>query len=336
MQYIRLNPFPLAYFQCWNGTLLAQGSRFAFRIPRLVPMSRVRAMSLPRDGKKTSIPPPGTSVRIRSRSTNSWHLGRTGGSEVPGRVTICYVLDGKLAVKHAEPDSEDFVVFIQEAEERDEVNPFVPGEPTQQIVQPAPGPGNGVTPTDLAARWAAMPEQAEVVAFFGEGEAWGCFSNFYSNGHDFEFVVPQELFAAGFRTQTERTVKCAFAEKAVMLCKAAVMGDDETFALIVAASTPDDAKKLGRAIKGFSQALWDEVVCSVAFEVIFQKFQKQPEVREVLLMTADAVLAETSPWDGIWGIKMAANDPRVRAPSQWQGTNILGWALMEARSILKG
>ena len=135
----------------------------------------------------------------------------------------------------------------------------------QQLVRPAAGPGNGVTPAGLAARWAAMTEQTEVVAFFDQGEAWGCFSNFYSDGPAFDFIVPQDFFATGFRTQTERTVKCAFAEKVLMLCKAAAMGDDDTFARIVVAPTPDDAKELGREIKGFKQEVWDEVVCSVAF-----------------------------------------------------------------------
>lgn len=203
-------------------------------------------------------------------------------------------------------------------------------------VRTAPGLGRGVTVKDLAARWAAMPEQADVVSFYGESDIWGCFSNFYSDGHDFSFVIPQEFFARGMRAEDARTVKCAFSEKAIMLCKAAVMGDEETFVQIEAAATPEEAKKLGRAIKGFNQAVWDEVVCSVAFEVIFQKFQKVPELREVLLMTGDAIIVEASRWDGIWGIKLDVKDPRVRSPAQWQGTNILGWALMEARAALRG
>ena len=181
-----------------------------------------------------------------------------------------------------------------------------------------------------------MPKQSDVVAFFEEDEAWGCFSNFYSDGHEYDFIIPQEFFAAGFRTEKERTVKCAFSEKAIMLCKAAVMNDEETFSKIVAASTPAETKKLGRQIRGFNQKLWDEVVCSVAFEIVFQKFQKQPELREALLMTGEVIIVEASPYDAIWGIKMAPQDPRVNSPAQWQGTNILGWALMEARAVLKG
>ena len=44
----------------------------------------------------------GTRVNIFSESTNSWHDGRTGVSEVPGLVTISFVCDGLLAAKHLE------------------------------------------------------------------------------------------------------------------------------------------------------------------------------------------------------------------------------------------
>ena len=91
-----------------------------------------------------------------------------------------------------------------------------------------------------------MPKQSDVVAFFEEDEAWGCFSNFYSDGHEYDFIIPQEFFAAGFRTEKERTVKCAFSEKAIMLCKAAVMNDEETFQL--GSQEQGDARRKGFSI----------------------------------------------------------------------------------------
>ena len=112
-------------------------------------------------------------------------------------------------------------------------------------VRPAPGPGSGVTPKDLAARWATMPAQAEVISLFDEDDAWGCFSNCYCDGLDSDFVIPPEFFATGLRAEEERTVTCAFSEKAIMLCKAAVMGDDDTLAQISAASTPGEAREVG-------------------------------------------------------------------------------------------
>ena len=39
--------------------------------------------------------------------------------------------------------------------------------------------------------------------------------------------------------------------------------------------------------------------------------------------------------DRIWGIGLAADDPRAMHPEQWQGLNLLGFALMDARDALQ-
>ena len=46
-------------------------------------------------------------------------------------------------------------------------------------------------------------------------------------------------------------------------------------------------------------------------------------------------MVEGSPYDGIWGVKLGLDDPRIHDPNQWQGENLLGFALMEARDILR-
>merc|ERR1712232_262937 len=120
-----------------------------------------------------------------------------------------------------------------------------------------------------------------------------------------------------------------------MLCKAAVMGDCTSQGRILAADTPSEVKALGRSIKGWDAALWQEVVCSVGFEIVYQKFKKTPELREVLLMTGDVLIVEASEFDAIWGIGIGTKDARIRTPSQWQGATILGWALMEVRAALR-
>ena len=60
------------------------------------------------------------------------------------------------------------------------------------------------------------------------------------------------------------------------------------------------------------------VICPVAFRT----------------RTGDAVLVEASPVDRIWGIGLAADDPRARDPSIWLGLNLLGFALMKVRAQL--
>lgn len=65
------------------------------------------------------------------------------------------------------------------------------------------------------------------------------------------------------------------------------------------------------------------------------KFAQSPALRAFLLGTGRRVLVEASPVDAIWGIAMAADDARVGEPSQWQGLNLLGFALMVVRDQLR-
>ena len=40
------------------------------------------------------------------------------------------------------------------------------------------------------------------------------------------------------------------------------------------------------------------------------------------------------PRDKIWGIGIGSKNPNTQNKNEWKGTNILGWALMEARESL--
>ena len=64
------------------------------------------------------------------------------------------------------------------------------------------------------------------------------------------------------------------------------------------------------------------------------KFSQAKRLREFLAATAPRVLVEASPVDAIWGIGMAADDPRATDPRQWAGLNLLGFALMAVRDRL--
>lgn len=64
------------------------------------------------------------------------------------------------------------------------------------------------------------------------------------------------------------------------------------------------------------------------------KFGSTPELRAYLVGTGRRVLVEASPRDRIWGIGMGRDNPAVERPSQWRGTNLLGFALMQARAAL--
>ena len=56
---------------------------------------------------------------------------------------------------------------------------------------------------------------------------------------------------------------------------------------------------------------------------------------EFLLSTEDAILAEASPYDKIWGIGLDRETALKGSVDQWQGENLLGCALMEVRDWLR-
>lgn len=180
----------------------------------------------------------------------------------------------------------------------------------------------------------------EPIAQFYEAEdsssPYGVFSNFYVH-EPFEFSIPSNcrsrvVFADGKRPTS---VPIRYTEKAIMLCKAAIMGDEDAFDAIVAASSPAEDKAFGRKVRNFDQALWNRVVCDVAVDVVTQKFRSIPRLRDILLSTGNALIAEATANDKVWGIGLDRGDPLVQDPRTWKGSNILGWALMTARERLK-
>jgi ribA/ribD-fused uncharacterized protein len=201
-------------------------------------------------------------------------------------------------------------------------------------VAAAPGPGEGMTSDDLWSRWQGMGK-SWVLEFYGRhrSEYWACFSNFYEA--PFVFVVPPQFCALPL-TNEERTVCCDFSEKAIMVCKAAIMGDRQSYVKIAASKhSQAKVKSMGREVKGFKDDVWKNVVCSVAYEVVYQKFLKSDGLQARLLETEDWLICEATKNDANWGIGNDKGDPRNQNPSKWRGTNVLGWALMEARSTLR-
>ena len=77
------------------------------------------------------------------------------------------------------------------------------------------------------------------------------------------------------------------------------------------------------------------VVCGVAREVCYQKFAKCPGLAELLLATGGRLMVEAARNDRVWGIGLDRGRPEVATPAQWRGSNVLGWALMQARARLR-
>ncbi|MCM2411383.1 NADAR family protein [Streptomyces sp. RKAG290] len=131
-------------------------------------------------------------------------------------------------------------------------------------------------------------------------------------------------------------VTYASAEHWMMAGKARLFGDAEAAARAVAARSPAEAKKVGRLVRDFDDALWQRERYGLVVRGSVHKFGQDPALREFLLGTGERVLVEASPMDRIWGIGLAADDPRAEDPASWRGLNLLGFALMDARDELRG
>ena len=124
-------------------------------------------------------------------------------------------------------------------------------------------------------------------------------------------------------------------EQYMMAQKAVLFGDRETCERIMASDQAREIKALGREIRGFDQEKWDKHKYAIVLKGNIAKFSQNEPLKEFLLGTGDAVLAEASPYDGVWGIRLAADDPLAMDPKRWQGENLLGFALMETRDHLR-
>lgn len=86
--------------------------------------------------------------------------------------------------------------------------------------------------------------------------------------------------------------------------------------------TPSQSKKMGREINCRSD--WDQVKYKIMFEIVMDKFNRNPELAEMLMETGDRYLEETNNWgDTCWGVCNGV------------GTNWLGKILMDVRNQLK-
>lgn len=125
------------------------------------------------------------------------------------------------------------------------------------------------------------------------------------------------------------------AEHWMMAQKAILFGDNEIVEEILSARTPAEAKKLGRKVKGFNEQQWNECKYELVKTGNLYKFQQDKVLADYLITTGDRVLVEASPVDNIWGIGLAQDAENIENPHTWKGENLLGFALMEVRDMLK-
>ena len=157
-----------------------------------------------------------------------------------------------------------------------------------------------------------------MIGFFHEYEEYGCFSNWYPAGFEYEgrYFDNSEQF--------------------MMYHKVMMFGKDELAEQIMQTSDPAVCKKIAKQkFPEFDADLWDKACQEIVKRGVKAKFAQNEDILKVLLGTGNALLAECSPYDKKWGIGIDIGDPDRLNIAKWKGQNLLGKILMDVREELR-
>jgi ribA/ribD-fused uncharacterized protein len=145
---------------------------------------------------------------------------------------------------------------------------------------------------------------ADVINFYRVSDDFGCFSNFapYPVRMDGKLWPTSEHYF-----QAQKFEKAAHQES------------------IRRTKSPMIAARMGRDRKKPLRRGWESVKVAIMREVVRAKFNQHDDIRQVLLSTGDAKIAEHTENDSYWG-----------DGGDGSGKNMLGRILMEVREELRG
>ena len=120
-----------------------------------------------------------------------------------------------------------------------------------------------------------------------------------------------------------------------MYQKALLFNDTEIAVKIIRTDDAYEVKQLGRLVSGYNDHIWSGVRQIAVYEGLAAKFTQNEELKQMLLSTGDAVLAECAVKDRVCGIGLSMTDPERFDIGKWKGQNLLGYALMKVREMLQ-
>lgn len=116
--------------------------------------------------------------------------------------------------------------------------------------------------------------------------------------------------------------------------KALLFKDYHQAALILASLDVGEREVLGNDITGFDEAIWASRREVIMLDGCREKFIQNRTHRGILLRSGDSMLVYANEYDPVWGTGISPDDPRIGDPSQWTGSNLLGFALAQVRAYL--
>lgn len=123
-------------------------------------------------------------------------------------------------------------------------------------------------------------------------------------------------------------------EQYIMYRKCLTFGDRISADAVLITDDTARQQQIGRNAAGYIDSVWAGMRQMVAIKGLLAKFSQNEALKQKLLNTGDAVLVECAGTDKVWACGIRLNDARRRDAANWTGQNILGFALMEVRSML--
>lgn len=130
-------------------------------------------------------------------------------------------------------------------------------------------------------------------------------------------------------------IKFSSMEQYMMYQKAKLFQDQDAAQQILGTSSVGKIKALGRSVRNYDDAIWNGLRQLIVYGGLLEKFRQNTGLKSQLLATQEDILAECAVQDKVWGIGLSMKDERRFCINEWQGSNLLGFSLMQVRTVLR-
>jgi ribA/ribD-fused uncharacterized protein len=147
----------------------------------------------------------------------------------------------------------------------------------------------------------------------------------------FKSGIPSQWYPSPFTIDGVRFVNC---EQRMMYMKGKVFGDEEAMREVMLTEDPKRHKEIGRSVKNFDVDTWSAKAYQVVVEANYAKYSQNPELRQFLIDSGSRKFVECAPYDKIWGNGLNITQTLQSPEAMWEGTNLLGKAIMDVREMI--
>ena len=124
-------------------------------------------------------------------------------------------------------------------------------------------------------------------------------------------------------------------EQYISYMKCILFGDKDSALSVLGTQRETRQREIAMGSEAFLETVWKGERQIIVIYGLLAQFRQNPEIRDLLLSTGDAYLVSCSHMDVIYSCGYRIDEERRLDAAKWRGRNVLGFALMAVRDILK-